>query len=66
MTTNLKTSTTKVDEIADGIYRISTPVDVVPGGFTFNQFLIEDNEPLLFNTFTIANIIITQHGVINS
>jgi flavorubredoxin len=50
MTTNLKASTTKVDEIADGIYRISTPVDVVPGGFTFNQFLIEDDEPLLFHT----------------
>jgi flavorubredoxin len=50
MTTNLTTSTTKVDEIADGIYRISTPVDAVPGGFTFNQFLIEDDEPLLFHT----------------
>jgi flavorubredoxin len=50
VTTNLKTSTTKVDEIADGIYRISTPVDVVPGGFTFNQFLIKDDEPLLFHT----------------
>ena len=33
---------TSVDEIADGIYRISTPVpaSVVPGGFTFNQYLI--------------------------
>ena len=50
MTANLTTSTTKVDEIADGIYRISTPVDVVPGGFTFNQFLIDDDEPLLFHT----------------
>jgi len=42
--------TTRVDEIADGIYRISTPTDVVPGGFTFNQYLIRDDEPLLFHT----------------
>lgn len=50
MTTRSSDSTTKVDEIAAGIYRISTPVDVVPGGFTFNQFLILDDEPLLFHT----------------
>jgi len=43
-------STTRVDEIADGIHRISTPLDVVPGGFTCNQFLIVDDEPLLFHT----------------
>ena len=43
---------TRVDEIADGIFRISTPVpaSVVPGGFTFNQYLIRDAEPLLFHT----------------
>jgi flavorubredoxin len=44
------TPSTRVDEIADGIYRISTPSTVVPGGFTFNQFLIRDDEPLLFHT----------------
>jgi len=43
-------SGTRVDEIADGIFRICTPTDVVPGGFTFNQFLIVDEEPLLFHT----------------
>jgi flavorubredoxin len=43
-------SGTRVDEIADGIYRISTPVSVIPGGFTFNQFLVEDESPLLFHT----------------
>lgn len=43
-------SKTRVDEVADGIYRISTPVDVVPGGFSFNQYLIVDEEPLLFHT----------------
>jgi flavorubredoxin len=43
-------SGTRIDEIADGIYRISTPVTVVPGGFTFNQYLVDDDEPLLFHT----------------
>ena len=42
---------TRVDEIADGIYRLSTFVpDVGPTGFTFNQFLIDDEQPLLFHT----------------
>lgn len=43
---------TRVDEIADGIFRISTPVppSVVPGGFTFNQYLVRDESPLLFHT----------------
>jgi len=43
-------STTTVHEIADGIYRISTPSTVVPGGFTFNQYLVTSDEPLLFHT----------------
>jgi flavorubredoxin len=39
-----------VDEIADGIYRISTFVpEVSPVGFTFNQFLVTGDEPLLFH-----------------
>jgi flavorubredoxin len=43
---------TKVDEIAEGIYRISTWVAEIapPAGFTFNQFLIDADEPLLFHT----------------
>ncbi len=42
---------TIVHEIADGVYRLSTCVpDAVPGGFTFNQFLIDADEPLLFHT----------------
>lgn len=43
---------TRIDEIADGIYRISTaiPPEVMLGGFTFNQFLIADDAPLLFHT----------------
>lgn len=43
-------SATSIDEIAEGIYRISTPVSHVPGGFTFNQYLIADDRPLLFHT----------------
>ena len=43
--------TTTVDEIAEGVYRLSTFVpDIGPTGFTFNQFLIDDDEPLLFHT----------------
>lgn len=51
MITN-ETSGTRIDEIAPGIHRISTPIgaDVMPGGFTFNQFLIEDERPLLYHT----------------
>ena len=42
---------TRVDEIAERIYRISTfTEDVPPRGFTFNQFLIDAEEPLLYHT----------------
>jgi flavorubredoxin len=42
---------TRIDEIADGIYRISTLVpDIGPTGFSFNQFLIDAEQPLLFHT----------------
>lgn len=43
---------TRVDEIADGIYRISTPVPptVISGGFSFNQYLVDDDAPMLFHT----------------
>ena len=40
-----------VDEIANGIYRISTWMpDITPYGFTYNQFLVVADEPLLFHT----------------
>jgi flavorubredoxin len=40
-----------IDEIADGIYRFSTFVpEIGPTGFTFNQYLIDDEQPLLFHT----------------
>ena len=42
---------TKTDEIADGIFRFSTYIpELTPEGFTFNQFLIKADEPLLFHT----------------
>jgi flavorubredoxin len=41
---------TRVDEIEDRIYRIHTPVRDIPGGFSFNQYLVADDEPLLFHT----------------
>lgn len=50
MTTSGTDSATRVDEIADGIYRISTSVSLIPGGFSFNQILVADDEPLLFHT----------------
>ncbi len=43
--------TTSVAEIAAGIYRISTYVpELGPRGFTFNQFLLDAEEPLLYHT----------------
>lgn len=45
-------SDTSVHEIADGIYRIATPIRFPgrAGGFTFNQYLVVDEAPLLFHT----------------
>lgn len=51
MITNAQ-SGTNIHEIADGIYRINTPV-VLPGGagaFSFNQYLVLDDAPLLFHS----------------
>jgi flavorubredoxin len=43
-------SRTTIDEVADRVYRISTPLAALPGGFSFNQYLLVDEEPLLFHT----------------
>lgn len=42
---------TRIDEIAPGIYRMSTYLAQVapPAGFTFNQFLILADQPLLYH-----------------
>jgi flavorubredoxin len=52
MTVTNTSSGTNVHEIAAGIFRISTPIppSQMPGGFTFNQILVVDQEPLLFHT----------------
>jgi flavorubredoxin len=41
-----------IDEIARDIYRINVavPPALIPGGFSFNQYLVLDDEPLLFHT----------------
>jgi flavorubredoxin len=50
MITNTQ-SGTNVHEVADGIYRINTPVPVPgAGAFNFNQYLIVDDAPMLFHT----------------
>ena len=44
-------SGTNIQEIADGIYRINTPVPLPDGShFSFNQYLIVDDAPMLFHT----------------
>jgi flavorubredoxin len=43
----------KTDEIADGIFRLSTLVPEIAapaGGFSFNQYLVMAEQPLLFHT----------------
>ena len=50
MITNSETGTNVV-EVAEGIYRINTPVPLPDGSaFSFNQYLVADEEPLLFHT----------------
>jgi flavorubredoxin len=50
MITNAQ-SGTNIHEIADGIYRINTPVAIPGAGqFNFNQYLIVDDAPMLFHT----------------
>jgi flavorubredoxin len=42
---------TRTDEIAPDLFRLSTFVpEITPDGFTFNQFLLRAEEPLLFHT----------------
>jgi flavorubredoxin len=40
----------RIDEIVDGIYRISTTVPLEDLDFQFNQFLIDDERPALIHT----------------
>ncbi|HSP15804.1 MAG TPA: MBL fold metallo-hydrolase [Thermoanaerobaculia bacterium] len=45
-------SGTSIHEIAHRVYRISTPLppQVIPGGFSFNQYLIDDEQPVVFHS----------------
>jgi flavorubredoxin len=56
---------TRIDEIADGIFRLSTFVPEIapPAGFTFNSFLIRANEPLLFHT-SLRRMFPLLHGAV--
>lgn len=51
MQTNAHTGT-RIDEVASGIYRINTPlsIDAIPNGFNISQYLIVDDEPMIFHT----------------
>jgi len=50
MITNPQTGT-NVHEVADGVFRINTPIDFPDGqGFSFNQYLVVDDDSLLFHT----------------
>jgi flavorubredoxin len=43
-------SRTNIAEVAEGIYRINTPVAIPGSSFNFNQYLIVDDEPMVFHT----------------
>lgn len=44
---------TTIDEVAPDVFRISTLVENgVPGGFTYNQYVVRDEDPFLFHTGT--------------
>lgn len=63
MITNLQTGT-NVHEVASGIYRINTPVDL-PGGmvFNFNQYLVVGDEALLFHTGPRQMFPLVSHAI---
>jgi len=58
-------SCTSIDEVAAGIYRISTPVDIpaIPGGFTYNRYLVVDDEPVLFHSGLRRMFPLTQEAI---
>jgi flavorubredoxin len=41
---------TRIDSVGENLFRIHTPVTAAPGGFSFNQYLLVDEEPLLYHT----------------
>ncbi len=64
MTITNHQSGTNVHEVAEGIYRINTPVRIPgAGGFSFNQYLIADDDPLLFHTGTRRMLPLVREAV---
>ena len=49
MITNGQTGT-NIHEVAPRIYRINTPIDIPGSDFSFNQYLVAADEPLIFHT----------------
>lgn len=64
--TNIQ-SGTNIHEIARGIYRINTPIQLPgdAGAFSFNQYLIDDDEPLLFHAGLRALFPLVAEAVAN-
>jgi flavorubredoxin len=60
MNTDLQSGTT-IHEIEDGIYRISVPVP--EADFAYNQFLVDDDEPLLFHTGLRAHFPLVSEAI---
>jgi flavorubredoxin len=48
----MQVTQSRIDRIAEDTWRISVamPPELFPGGFSFNQFLVVDEKPLLFHT----------------
>ncbi|MCG3200990.1 MAG: hypothetical protein NFCOHLIN_00852 [Gammaproteobacteria bacterium] len=64
MTITNHQSGTNVHEVAEGIYRINTPVRIPgAGGFSFNQYLIADDDSLLFHTGTRRMLPLVREAV---
>jgi len=61
MITNTQTGT-RIDEVASGIYRINTPMDL-PGGFSVNSYLVVDEEPALFHAGYRSMFATTQEAM---
>ncbi|MEN0062312.1 MAG: MBL fold metallo-hydrolase [Myxococcota bacterium] len=53
----------RVDEVADGVFRIHHVLDALPGGFSFNQYLVVDDEALLFHTGMAAMASDVLHAI---
>jgi hypothetical protein len=60
--TNTQTGT-NIHEISDGIYRINTPVATPGGDFSFNQYLLLDDKPMLFHTGPRRMFVLVQEAI---